>query len=84
MWCFPEGSHEKILRACHVLIEEKIAIPVLLGRRDAIHRAAAELGVSLDGAVIVEPESSQRRDDYVQELYRLRQRRGVTFPELRN
>jgi malate dehydrogenase (oxaloacetate-decarboxylating)(NADP+) len=76
---FPEGSHEKILRACHVLIEEKIAIPVLLGRSDTIHRAAAELGIPLDGAVIVEPESSPRRDDYVQELYRLRQRRGVTF-----
>jgi len=76
---FPEGSHEKILRACHVLIEEKIAIPILLGRGDTIRRAAAELGVALDGAIIVEPDSSPRRDDYVQELYQLRQRRGVTF-----
>ena len=76
---FPEGSHEKILRACHVLIEEKIALPVLLGRSDVIRRAAAELGVELDGAVIIEPESSARRDDYTKELYRLRQRRGVTL-----
>ena len=76
---FPEGSHEKILRACHVLIEEKIAIPVLLGREEAIQNAAAELGVAVDGAVIVDPENSPRRDEYVQELYRLRQRRGVTF-----
>ena len=76
---FPEGSHEKILRACHMLIEENIAVPILLGRKEAIHNAAAELGIALDGAVVVEPESSPRRDDYVQELYRLRQRRGVTF-----
>ncbi len=76
---FPEGSHEKILRACHVLIEENIAIPVLLGRADAIQKAAAELGIALDGAVIVEPESSPRREDYVKELYRIRQRRGVTI-----
>ena len=76
---FPEGSHEKILRACHVLIEEKIAIPVLLGRSDTIHRAASELNVELEGAVIVEPESSPRREEYVKELYDLRKRRGVTF-----
>ncbi len=28
---FPEGDNEKILRACHILLEEKIAIPILLG-----------------------------------------------------
>jgi malate dehydrogenase (oxaloacetate-decarboxylating)(NADP+) len=76
---FPEGNHEKILRACHVLLEEKIAVPILLGKKEAIQRAAAELGVAIEGAVIVEPKKSPRRDEYVQELYRLRQRRGVPF-----
>ena len=28
---FPEGENEKILRACHSLLEEKIAMPILLG-----------------------------------------------------
>jgi len=76
---FPEGSHQKILRACHVLIEEKIAIPVLLGRTNDIQRSAAELGICLDKAIIVEPESAPRRQEYVREFYRLRQRRGVTL-----
>src|SRR5271167_523038 len=76
---FPEGSHQKILRACHVLIEEKIAIPVLLGRRNEIERTAAELGVPLDGVTIVETDTAPRRQEYVAELYRLRQRRGVTL-----
>ena len=76
---FPEGSHQKILRACHILFEEKIATPVLLGRIDEIRRTAAELGVCLDGITIVEPETAPRRQDYVRELYRLRQRRGVTL-----
>jgi malate dehydrogenase (oxaloacetate-decarboxylating)(NADP+) len=76
---FPEGSHEKILRGCHVLTEEKIAIPILLGRRERIQNAAAELGIAIDGAEIVDPENSPRREEYVQELYRLRQRRGVPF-----
>ena len=76
---FPEGSHQKILRACHVLIEEKIAVPILLGRGDEIRRTAAGLGVPLDGVTIIEPETAPRRQEYVRELYRLRQRRGVTL-----
>ena len=76
---FPEGNHQKILRACHVLTEEKIAIPILLGRADEIRRTAAELGLPLDGVTIIEPEIAPRRPEYVNELYRLRQRRGVTL-----
>ena len=45
---FPEGNHQKILRACHVLIEEKIAMPILLGRTNEIQRKAAESGNCLD------------------------------------
>ena len=47
---FPEGAHQKILRACHVLIEEKIAIPILLGQASEIRRTAAELGVPTRGS----------------------------------
>jgi len=76
---FPEGAHQKILRACHVLIEEKIASPVLLGRKSEIERNAKQLGVPLDAITIIEPETAPRRAEYVKELYRLRQRRGVTL-----
>ena len=76
---FPEGNHQKILRACRVLIEEKIAVPVLLGRSNEIQRTAAELGVPLTGVTIIDPETAPRRQEYVNELYRLRQRRGVTL-----
>ncbi len=76
---FPEGSHQKILRACHVLIEENIAIPILLGRAADIRRTANELGIPLKGVTVIEPESAPRREEYVRELYRLRQRRGVTL-----
>ena len=80
---FPEGSHEKILRACHVLLEEEVAIPVLLSHGDEVHKAAAELGISLEGAVVIEPENFARREEYIQEFYRLRQRRGVTLASAR-
>jgi malate dehydrogenase (oxaloacetate-decarboxylating)(NADP+) len=75
---FPEGAHPKILRACHRLVQERIAIPVLLGSAEEIERKAKELGMPLDGVRIVEPETAPRQQEYLNELYRLRQRRGVT------
>jgi malate dehydrogenase (oxaloacetate-decarboxylating)(NADP+) len=80
---FPEGEHEKILRACHVLVEEKTAQPVLLGNEAVIQTKMAELGLSLKGMEIVDPARSPRREAYTQELYNLRQRRGVALPEAR-
>ena len=80
---FPEGENEKILRACHVLIEEKIAKPILLGDRVVIKATAEELGIGIEDMKIVDPPDSELRESYIQELFRLRQRRGVTLSEAR-
>jgi len=78
---FPEGESEKILRAAHVLVEEKIAQPILLGDEKIIEARAKGLGVALDEITIVNPKTSDKRDVYATELYELRQRRGVTLSE---
>ncbi len=78
---FPEGDNEKILRACHVLVEEKIGNPILLGEPGKIQTRAHEFGVNLEGMQIIDPATSEHRETYVQELFRLRQRRGVTLQE---
>ena len=80
---FPEGEHEKILRAAHILLEEKIAYPILLGHEDTILGNAKELGLDIAGVKIVDPATSPWRDRFIHELYRLRQRRGVTLSEAR-
>jgi malate dehydrogenase (oxaloacetate-decarboxylating)(NADP+) len=80
---FPEGDHEKVLRACHILVEEEIAQPILLGNDDLIRSKAEKLGISLKGMSLVDPERSQRREVYAQEYYQIRQRRGVTLSEAR-
>ena len=80
---FPEGDHEKILRACHNLVEENIAIPILLGNAHAIRNNIAELGLDLHGVRVVDPADSPLRERYIQELFRLRQRRGMTLSEAR-
>jgi malate dehydrogenase (oxaloacetate-decarboxylating)(NADP+) len=80
---FPEGDNEKILRACHQILDEKIATPILIGNPAIIHAKTAELGLDLGKARIVDPAASPLRESYIQELYRLRQRRGVTLSEAR-
>jgi len=78
---FPEGENEKVLRACHTLLEENIALPILLGNHSVIHKKTIELGLELENVRIVDPADSPLRESYIQELYRLRQRRGITLTE---
>ena len=78
---FPEGENEKILRAAHVLVEEKIALPILLGDEKIIEARAKDLGVVLDEIKVVNPKTADKRETYATRLYELRQRRGVTLSE---
>ncbi len=80
---FPEGDNEKILRACNAILEEKIATPILLGNAATVQAKTAELGLDLKNAQIVDPATSPLREVYIQELFRLRQRHGVTLTESR-
>ena len=79
---FTEGEEGKILRACQILLDEKIAIPILLGNEAKIRAKAAELRLHLNGVQMVEPTKSPRLEEYVEELYSLRQRKGATRNEV--
>jgi len=78
---FTEGEEGKILRACQILLDEKIAIPILLGREETIRAKVEELHLHLEGALIVEPAKFARLDEYIEEFFSLRQRKGVTRTE---
>jgi len=67
---FPEGENEKILRACHALLEEKIALPILVGNAATIQAKEAELELDLTGVRVVDPAESPLREAYIQELFR--------------
>ncbi len=78
---YPEGEEEKILRAAQIVVDENIARPVLLGREKTIREKAKMLHLELRGVEIVDPWHYPKLDAYIQELYRLRQRKGVTLVE---
>jgi len=76
---FPEGDDEKILRAAQILIDENIAIPVLLGNEATIRAKINDLHLDLGPIEIIDPQTSDKLTRYVEELFHLRQRKGITL-----
>ncbi|MFC1562897.1 phosphate acetyltransferase [candidate division KSB1 bacterium] len=75
---FPEGDEEKIIKAAHILVDEKIAKPILLGNEKNIETIAEENHFDLDGIEIINPSTSEKLPIYIKEFYNLRNRYGVT------
>src|SRR3954467_10220117 len=58
---FPEGEEPKIIRAASILVEDGIALPILLGNRERIQAAADAARISLEDITIEDPATSPRR-----------------------
>ena len=76
-----EGENESIIRAARQIVEEKIAVPVLLGNRVNILAKAHDARVDLGNVEIVDPAKSANLERYTQRLFELRARKGVTEHE---
>jgi phosphate acetyltransferase len=74
----PEGTDERILRATEILLLRGVVDITLLGDPEEVRRRASELGLSLDGAAIVDPLTSEWRDGFVTKYCELRKHKGVT------
>ncbi len=75
---FPEGEEDKILRAAHILIQENIAIPILLGDEKEIRSRIKTLNLDLSNVEILDPMTCDKRGDYIDTMFEMRQRKGVT------
>jgi malate dehydrogenase (oxaloacetate-decarboxylating)(NADP+) len=80
---FPEGDHDKVLRASQIIIDEKIAKPILLGNKKEIEDRISELRLDLPGIEIVQPSRDSKFEEYANILYQIRNRKGVTMTEAR-
>jgi malate dehydrogenase (oxaloacetate-decarboxylating)(NADP+) len=78
---FAEGADERVLRAVQTLVDDRIARPILLGRRHAIEERVRTMGLRLDlgGAVqVIDPaEETELFARLVPDYVRLAGRRGV-------
>ena len=75
---FPDGDNIKVLRACQIVLDEKIAHPILLGDEATLRQRAADLDLDLEGAEILNPSDSPKHAAYAHDYLELRCRKGVT------
>ena len=78
---YAEGEDERSLRAAEVVIEEGIAVPILIGRPHVIDVRARRAGLTIKPGVdveIINPEDDKRYRDYVALYVERAGRRGVT------
>jgi len=80
---FPEGEHEKILRAVKILVDRKIAHPILLARRDVIAPRLKELDIPEDKLTIVHSIVSEKMESYALALHQRRRRQGMSMEDAR-
>ncbi len=80
---YPEGDDPRVLRAAVLAKDDGIAIPVVLGRRQDVEKAAIEAHVTLDDIIIEDPHDSPRREEYAHFLFERRQRKGLSLEEAR-
>lgn len=78
----PESSDERTLFAADIIISEGIANIILLGDREEILKAAAKHGLkSIEQARVINPEAFEEKKAYAEQLYQLRQHKGITKNE---
>jgi malate dehydrogenase (oxaloacetate-decarboxylating)(NADP+) len=75
---FAEGEEAKVIRAAAQITDEKIGIPVLLGRPEVVQKTIEDLGLPCCPE-IVNPADFERHEQYAQAYHELRERKGVTL-----
>ena len=76
----PEGGDDRVLQAAEQVLLRGMADLTVLGDPDAVKSRAAALGLELDGLQVVDPQTSEWRQDFADTYYELRRHKGVARP----
>ena len=74
----PESNDKRTLIAASKILEEGIADLIMIGDEEKIMDGAGWLEVELDGLQIVNPNTCEKLDAYVELLYETRKNKGMT------
>jgi len=79
---FPEGYSEKVLRACQVIAEERVARPIILGNETNVRKTIKDLQLSyLKDVQVIQPIKTDRFHIYAKKLHEMKKRKGITLTE---
>ena len=78
---YAEGEDERVLRAVQVVVDEKLARPILVGRPAVLEQRIEKFGLRLKLGVhfdVINPDFDERYRDYWQSYHQMVMRKGVT------
>lgn len=78
---YSEGEEERVLRAAQIVVDEKLALPTLIGRPAVIAERIEKFGLRLKEGVdysVVNVEQDHRYRDFWQTYHRMTERKGIT------
>lgn len=79
----PESTDKRTLIAASKIMEEGIANIIMVGNEEKIMDGAGWLEVDLDGLTVIDPNKTEKLDEYVNLLYETRKAKGMTLEKAR-
>ncbi|OBB58682.1 phosphate acetyltransferase [Mycobacterium sp. 852013-51886_SCH5428379] len=79
----PEGEDDRILTAAGRLLQRGVADLTILGEESQIRSRAAELGLDITDAVVIDPRTDELCDQFAEQYAELRKHKGVTVEQAR-
>ncbi len=79
---FCEGEEERVLRAVQVIVDEKLAKPILIARPAVLEKRLEKFGLRIKAGVdfeLINPEQDHRYRTYYQDYHQLMARQGVSL-----
>lgn len=75
----PESMDKRVLEAASIILKEKIANIIIIGKEEEI--AVTAEGIDISGATIINPFTSELTEELIQELVELRKSKGLTYDD---
>ncbi|MFD2205349.1 NADP-dependent malic enzyme [Kiloniella antarctica] len=78
---YAEGEDERILRAVQIVLDEKTAIPIVVGRPDVVQNRMDKVGIKLKVGKdfeVINPQDDSRYNDYWTTYHKLMERKGIS------
>jgi len=75
----PEGTEPRTVQAAAEIVKLGLAKVTLVGAKADIEAKAAELGVDLTGVGIADPATSEKTAGYAEQLFKIREKKGMTL-----
>ena len=78
-----ESEDKRVLEAAQKVKEEGFANIILIGKENDAKKLAEENNIDISGIEIIDPETSEKFEEYANAFYELRKAKGITIEKAR-